>query len=194
MFSLGRPSPAAIGRFLDESRELPLTYSPVGLAASGGAAGFTLDEQATVIGSGREAFDRAVLGLSAWAHFDMGWVEIFPKRAPIEKGTVVAVLIRHYGFWSLNGCRVVYAVGAPGDPEFGFAYGTLNNHGECGEELFKVSLAPGTGEVTYVIRAASRPRSPLACLGYPAVRLLQRRFRHDSTRALAGAVGGKSPC
>jgi uncharacterized protein (UPF0548 family) len=98
------------------------------------------------------------------------------------------VLIRHLGIWSLNGCRVVYPVGEREAAEFGFAYGTLSNHAECGEEIFKVTLHPGTGEVSYVIRAVSRPRAPLARLGHPVVRALQARFRRDSTRAMQRAL------
>ena len=112
------------------------------------------------------------------------------RWAAVAPGTVVAVLVRHLGFWSMNGCRVVYAIAGDGSREFGFAYGTLTNHAETGEELFKVALRPGTGEVTYVIRAASRPRALLARLGYPVTRSLQARFRRDSAAAMGRAVAG----
>jgi uncharacterized protein (UPF0548 family) len=50
------------------------------------------------------------------------------------------VLIRHLGFWSLNGCRVLYNVGGPSAEarRFGFSYGTLSTRAEGGEELFEV--------------------------------------------------------
>ncbi len=111
---------------------------------------------------------------------------MFPRTASLEPGTVVAVLIRHLGFWSLNGCRVVYT--RDGDTRFGFAYGTLTNHAERGEELFEVTMEHETGEVTYRIRAASRPRAALAKAGYPIARLLQARFRRDSVRAMSSPV------
>jgi uncharacterized protein (UPF0548 family) len=106
--------------------------------------------------------------------------------ATVAPGTVV-VLVRHLGFWSLNGCRVVYAIAGDDSREFGFAYGTLTNHAEIGEEIFKVSLRPGTGEVSYVICAVSKPRSSLARLGYPVTRSLQARFRRDSAAAMVRA-------
>jgi uncharacterized protein (UPF0548 family) len=56
-------------------------------------------------------FDRAKAALASWKHFDLGWVEVFPKNASLDPGTVVTVLVRHPGFWSLNGCRVVYGLG-----------------------------------------------------------------------------------
>ena len=153
MFLLRRPSSRQIARFLDRSRALPLSYQPEGLAR-GGADGFRVDEQVVPVGSGHAVFARAVTALSEWRHFQLGWVELFPPGAPIVTGTVVAVAIRHLGFWSLNGCRVAYGIGNDAVHEFGYAYGTLSNHGECGEEVFKVVMKPGTGEVSYVIRAA----------------------------------------
>ena len=187
MFLLHAPSPQDIERFVAASRELQLSYAPVGLV-SRTPAGFRVDEQTTVIGSGEAAFRRATTALTEWRHFDLGWVQVFPKQAPVVPGSVVAVAVRHLGFWSLNGCRVVSTVGAPGEATYGFAYGTLTNHAECGEELFQVSLQPASGDVLYLIRAASKPRAALARLGYPFTRALQARFRRDSARALRRAI------
>src|SRR5688572_14465351 len=166
MFYSRRPSAHDVERFISDSRDLPLAYEPIGLAREP-RDGFSLDEHVTIVGHGEAAFVRATEALLEWRHFDLGWVELFPKRAPITSGTMVAVLIRHLGFWSLNGCRVVYQIGVPGDRDFGFAYGTLTNHAESGEEIFQVSLRPDTGEVVYTVRAVSRPRARLAKLGYP---------------------------
>jgi uncharacterized protein (UPF0548 family) len=115
-------------------------------------------------------------------------VNVFPRQASTETGTNVAVLIRHLGFWSLNGARVVYQLDG-GDTRFGFAYGTLPNHAEAGEEIFEVALDHTSGAVTYRLRAASRPRAALARLGYPIARVLQARFRRDSARAMEKASG-----
>jgi len=100
----------------------------------------------------------------------------------------VAVLIRHLGFWSLNGCRVVYHVEAGSGTRFGFAYGALTNHAEAGEELFEVFMEPATGDVVYRIRAVSWPQATLARIGQPIVRMLQARFRRDSLAALKRAI------
>jgi uncharacterized protein (UPF0548 family) len=189
MFFLRHPSPDDIERFIRESHNLPFSYDPVGLARQG-RAGFDVDEQIVTVGSGEAAFVRGRTALAEWIHFDLGWVEVFPRRSSIAQGSVVGVLISHLGFWSLNGCRVVYSFGADGDDEFGFAYGTLTNHAEMGEEIFSVRIHPETGDVSYIIRAASKPRATLAKLGYPVVRSLQARFRRDSARALARAIAG----
>jgi uncharacterized protein (UPF0548 family) len=189
MFFLHEPSPQDVGKFVTASRDLPLSYGAVGLAKEP-RAGFAVDEQIAVIGNGAAAFERAASALAAWKHFDLSWVSVRPPGLPIDPGTVVAVVVRHLGLWSMNGCRVVYSVGARSGQEFGFAYGTLTNHAEAGEEIFKVSLDPNSGDVTYSIRAVSRPQALLARLGYPVTRSLQARFRRESARAMIQALSG----
>jgi len=188
MFLLRRPSSAAIDRFLLESRDLPVSYSPIGILGDTIAAN-KLDEAVVQVGRGKADFERARAALIAWKQFELGWVEIFPREPPVVTGTVVAVLIRHLGFWSLNGCRVVYCAGTPDDPaRFGFAYGTLPNHAEGGEELFEVFVDGEADAVMYRIRATSWPQTALAFIGQPIVRMLQARFRRDSCAAMKRAT------
>lgn len=192
MFFARRPSLQAIERFGARARELPLSYSPIGIAQDPPEAntkGYDIDGRVVRIGNGLACFDRAKAALAAWKHFDLGWVEVFPRNAPLDSGTVVTILVRHLGFWSLNGCRVVYGLGDR-VTNFGFAYGTLVSHAESGEEIFEVRLHPESDEVTYRIRAVSRPRAMIARLGYPMVRVLQARFRRDSAEAMRRATGG----
>jgi uncharacterized protein (UPF0548 family) len=185
MFFARRPSREAIDRFVRESQELPVSYGPIGIVNRETPCR-DLDEAIVTIGRGRADFDRARAALMDWKQFDIGWVETFPRHAPVEVGTLVAVLIQHLGFWSLNGCRVLYNVG--GDGRFGFAYGTLTNHAESGEELFDVFLDPESDEVRYRIRATSKPQAALARIGQPIVRALQARFRRDSAAAMKRAI------
>ena len=188
MFLARRPKPHEIERFLHASRDLPLSYGPIGIVTSH-TVGRRLDEATIAVGRGIADFERARAALVAWKQFDMGWVETFPRHAPVTAGTVVAVLIRHFGFWSLNGCRVLYEVGGQTDTaRFGFAYGTLTNHAESGEELFEVFIDPQTQDVVYRIRAISWPQTALTRVGQPVVRALQARFRRDSVAAIARAT------
>jgi len=187
MFLARRPSAEAIHEFLRESDNLPLSYGPVGILDARGRA--DVDELTVAIGRGPADFARARAALMAWKQFEIGWVEIFPKQPPVAAGTSVAVLIRHFGFWSLNGCRVVYSAGSPGDEtRFGYAYGTLTNHAEAGEELFEVFIDPETDVVSYRIRATSWPRATVAKLGQPIVRALQARFRSHSAVVMERAT------
>jgi uncharacterized protein (UPF0548 family) len=189
MFLTRRPTPSEIDRFLHDSQDLPLSYGPIGVVTTN-TLHRRLDEATVAVGRGVADFGRARAALVAWKQFDIGWVETFPRHAPVKAGTVVAVLIRHFGFWSLNGCRVLYDVGSPTDAaRFGFAYGTLTNHAESGEELFEVFIDPETQDVVYHIRAISWPQTALTRVGQPVVRALQARFRRDSVAAIARATG-----
>lgn len=185
MFLRRCPSGLEIERFLNDSQSLRVSYGRTGITQDRSPRG-RVDEQVVVIGHGAADFERARAALIAWKHFDLGWVQLFPRGASIDIGTVVAVRIHHLAFWSLNGARVVYHVSD--DTRFGFAYGTLTNHAEHGEELFEVSLDPQSGDVTYRIRAVSWPQAVLAKIGYPLVRHLQARFRTDSAEAMLRAT------
>ena len=109
MFLTRRPAAAAIDRFLRDSQDLPISYGPVGLVRDV-PVDRRFDEQVVAVGRGVGDFERAKAALVAWKQFDIGWVDIFPRQAPVAIGTVVAVVIRHLGFWSINGCRVLYHV------------------------------------------------------------------------------------
>jgi len=190
MFTLVKPSAGRIERFLRDGAASPLSYGPVGLARGGAGRRFCQDSSTVVLGSGEAVLERAWVALQAWRQFDFGWVELVASGPPTTVGTHLAVLIRHLGFWSLNGGRIVYTLE---DDERtvrrGYAYGTLPSHAERGEEIFEVSMDRATRAVSYSIRAVSRPRSPLAWCGYPIARGLQHRFRRDSLAAMQRAVG-----
>ena len=120
--------------------------------------------------------------------FNLGWVQIYWPEAPVAVGTAVAVLARHLGFYSLNACRIVYVVHEEGPlRSYGFAYGTLPDHAEKGEERFTIEWQ-ADDSVWYDIFAFSRPNQLLAKLGYPITRLLQKRFAEDSKRAMKRAI------
>jgi uncharacterized protein (UPF0548 family) len=188
MFMARRPARDAIDRFLRDSQDLPLSYGPTGIVRDPKAAR-DLAELTVAIGRGSADFERARAALLAWKQFDIGGVETFPRHASVAAGTVVAILVRHVGFWSLNGCRVLYSVGGLTDGDrFGFAHGTLTNHAVSGEELFEVFIDPQTGEVMYRIRARSWPQATLARIGQPIVRVLQERFRQHSAAAMRRAT------
>jgi uncharacterized protein (UPF0548 family) len=94
--------------------------------------------------------------------------------------------------WWLNASRIVYVIDEGGPlTRFGFAYGTLPEHAESGEERFLIEWERDSDEVWYSILAFSRPRHWLALAGYPLVRRLQRRFGRESAAAMVRAVEGQ---
>jgi uncharacterized protein (UPF0548 family) len=71
---------------------------------------------------------------------------------------------------------------------YGFAYGTLPEHPEWGEERFLVEWNTADDSVWYDLLAVSRPSHWLARLGYPYARYEQAKFRRLSGLAMQAAV------
>ena len=192
MFLIGEPSAARVSLLFDEQRDAQFSYAEVGASREnpGKVPGYTVDHNRVRLGYGEETFGRAIEALHAWKMFDLGWVRLLPSGAPVEVGTTVAVLARHHGFRSLNFSRVVYEVCGEdgGVRRLGFAYGTLPEHAESGEERFVVEWHPD-GSVVYDLYAFSRPNHLLSRLGHPFARGLQRRFARGSLGAMVRAVG-----
>ena len=190
MFLFKEPAEEDVRRFIDSQEGLSFSYKEVGASQEGTPPkGYVVDRYHVKLGEGPEAYEQAKEALRAWRQFDLGWVRLLPPDAPIEVGTTLGVLAKHYGFWSLNTTRIVYLVEESGEVErFGFGYGTLPGHGERGEERFSVEWRREDNTVRYDVLAFSRPKHPLAWLGYPFARVLQRRFAHDSKKAMVEAV------
>ncbi len=156
-------------------------------------AGYNVDRYRTRLGAGLVAFEAARAAVRRWEMFERGWLRVFPDAAEIREGSTVAVVAAHLGFYSINVSRIVYTLDEDGPlARFGFAYGTLGDHAESGEERFTVSWDRAGNAVWYDIVAFSRPRAVLARLGYPLGRALQKRFGRASLAAMARATSGTS--
>ncbi len=189
MFFLRQPSHDAIRRFISSQLELPFSYPEVGATAGELPAGYIVDRNRIRLGTGKEVYERAIAALRYWKQFNLGWVRMVPTETPIEVGAVVAILTRHFGFWSLNACRVVYLIDEDGPvKKFGFAYGTLSSHVERGEERFTIEWHKADDTVFFDIFAFSRPNTLLVKLGFPLARMLQKRFARGSLLAMVAAV------
>lgn len=186
MLSFRKPSPDSLAAFIASQAQLPFGYSGVGATATTPPPGNVVDRTRCKLGVGEAVFTAAKKALESWEQFRLGWVEAWSPQTPIRVGEVVAVMGRAMGLWWLNACRIVYVVDEPGR-KFGFAYGTLPDHVESGEERFLVEYDPADGGVWYDIVAFSRPNHILARSGYPLVRRLQKRFARDSAAAMVRA-------
>src|ERR1700741_4437640 len=137
MFRITEPSDADAVEFVNNQRSLPFTYTEVGATKpTPPASGYKVDHNRIQVGTGEATYKRGVEALKSWRHFELGWVTIAPRGVPVEVGATVAVKARAFGTWSLNASRVVYTIDET--RRFGFAYGTLPDHVECGEERFLI--------------------------------------------------------
>lgn len=190
MFLLRRPDPARIDRILDDQRPRPLSYPRPGMTRSAQPPDFPRNHHEAVLGRGEPAFLRAVDALKTWAMYDLPWTHVHPPRAPVAEGSVLATVIHHLGFWSVNPCRVVYVDerDTATHRTFSFALGTLPLHSEIGEERFLVEWNRSTDEVRFEILASAGAWHWMAKLGGPYVGMLQRRFGRAAIAAVRARV------
>lgn len=183
-----KPTPEKIRKFLEDCSDSAFSYREAGATRDETPAGYTVDRNRINLGAGLHDFEKAKTAVRNWKMFDMPWIELYQPNTPIEEGSIVAILVRHFGFYSLNAARIVYVIDET--DRFGFAYGTLSEHGESGEERFLVERDPETDDVYYVLLAFSRPGHILTWFGYPYARHLQKQFASDSKTAMLKATTG----
>jgi uncharacterized protein (UPF0548 family) len=189
LFRLTAPSEDQARHFISGQTLSSFSYPEAGASASNVPSRYNIDRNRVQLGLGEFTWWRAVQAIRTWQMFNMPWMRLYWPTAPIQVGTDVAVSVRHFGFYSLNACRIVYVVDEGGPTSrFGFAYGTLAEHAERGEERFTVEWSRADDKVWYDILAFSSPHKMLARLGYPLSRLVQRRFAEGSKTAMLQAV------
>jgi uncharacterized protein (UPF0548 family) len=158
VFSLIRPSEDEIRRFISKQKGSAFSYPEVGASATIAPIGYNVDHNRVQLGSGEVTWQRATKAIRSWQMFSMPWVSLYWSSAPVMVGTDVAVSVQHLGFFSLNSCRIVYVIDEEGRVKrFGFAYGTLAEHAERGEERFTIEWNREDDTVWYDILAFSRP-------------------------------------
>ncbi len=168
---------------LAEKQTAPLSYPERGATAGPLPAGYGHLRRRTHIGSGPGALERAADALHHW-RMHRGAGLIVAADGPAEVGrTVVLGLGRPLSL--VLPCRVVWTL----DEEHrrGFAYGTLPDHPECGEESFVVER-DSDGLIWLNVTAFSRPVGRVVRLGGPANLAAQKFFVRRYARALARAA------
>lgn len=184
---LTRPSASTIDSFLDDRTSDNFSYDAIGATREQSRpVGFIVDHNRQLLGKGTDVFEQAKKAIRQWKMFEVPGLDLIPNDTPIEVGSNVALFAHHLGFHSLSSCRIVYIIGEP--HRFGFAYGTLTEHVEIGEERFTVEYHPETDEVWYDIYAFSHPGHIFVKLGFPYARHLQKSFAVGSKAAMLKAV------
>jgi uncharacterized protein (UPF0548 family) len=190
MFCGSRPTEQQIRATLARQQGQDFSYPEVGSSRGQLPRRYAVLHKRANIGQGSATFERSMEAVSKWKMFGLPGIWLCWPNVPVRAGSTVAVVIRHFGFWSLNCCRIVYVV----DDEdgtvrrYGFAYGTLPEHAERGEERFTVEWDRTSDLVLYDILSFSRPANLQTQLAYPVARWLQRRFVRDSVAAMIRAV------
>jgi uncharacterized protein (UPF0548 family) len=192
MFLIAKPTDCQLRDFVSSLAKQKYSYSQVGGTASVLPGSHNIDHNRIRLGSGAADWDRAVRAIRSWEMFNTGWTHLCWPETPIRIDSDVAILVSHFGFYSVNGARVVYLVDENGPVKrFGFAYGTLQDHAESGEERFTIEWNQQDNSVWYDLLAFSRPAHLLARLAFPLARRLQKQFAADSLSRMAFVLSNR---
>ena len=175
--SINFPESSVLDPFLERQKGASFSYKDshkdIGQTCQKAPKFYNNDYHQFPLGQGEAVWQKAKQALRQWQQFPPTWTQIYPNNAPLEPNTNVAVLFKVIGLWWINSARIVFAFDEPN--RFGFAYGTLPDHIERGEEVFWVER-DDQFRVTYHIKAFSRPAHWLVWLAYPMARFFQKRF------------------
>lgn len=171
------PSHQNLDRFLKRQAKMDLSYPEKGRTVYESTPNYDNDHHQVFLGKGEAVWEKAKAALRSWKQFPATWTRIYPNTTPVVEGQNVAVLFRLLGIWWTNSARIIDCFDEP--HRFGLAYGTLPGHVERGEERFWIER-DAQGEITYHIRAFSRPAYWIVKIAYPFARANQKRFVRES--------------
>jgi uncharacterized protein (UPF0548 family) len=166
---------------MQEMAAADVTYPEVGATAGVLPSGYKHGKYARVLTGGDPArrFEAAAVGLQTWqAHVLSGVTPVVAER-PIVGATALFALAVGPVEVSIA-CRIIDVIDKP--DQYGFIYGTLPLHPECGEERFMVSRVGD--DVRFTIDVFWRSAHFLSTLGGPITPFLQKRATHAYLDAL----------
>lgn len=171
---------------LDALATAPFTYPDVGATREDLLPpGYAHLQRTETVGAGERAFRQAVAAVFDWRMQRGIGLRVRAAGPPTEPGTVVVLTAGTSWLGYDIPCRVVWAL-TEGDRQ-GFGYGTLPGHPESGEECFVVRI-DDDGQVHFTTRVFSRLATPLARLGGPVSRAVQRVAIEGYVRAIRHAA------
>lgn len=192
--SIAYPDKTQLDEFLNSQKKATFSYTEIGctklettrmLKTSQIPKGYKEDYNFIRLGKGDLIWQKAKEALKQWKHFPPSFTKIYPDTTKIEEGNIVVVMIYILGFWWRNPAKIVYTFDESETPQtpnrFGFAYGTLQEHAEQGEEAFWISRDEDN-VITYHLQAISKPKFWAAKLAYPLTRKYQCKFAQESMR------------
>lgn len=173
-----------LDRLLVRYERADVTYPEVGATRGELPAGYRHVRRRTALGEGSQTFIRASAAVLSWEMHRRSGLAVAATGAAAAGGTVVLGL-----GWVPSlvvPCRVVYDIDE--NDRRGFAYGTLPDHPEQGEEAFVVTLDDDR-RVWLDITAFSRPALAIVRLAGPIASGLQlaatRRYEHTLVEMLS---------
>lgn len=165
-----RSSPSSLERLLSRYEARELTYSERGGTFGSPPPGYHHVERRTRLGRGSAVCERVADAVLGWGLQRGAGLPLAVTEPRVVVGATAVMCAGPGPFGIVAPCRVVQVLDEPG--RRGFAYGTLPDHPERGEEAFVVERG-ADDEVWLTITAFSRPNGRLSTLGHPVGRRVQ---------------------
>ncbi len=179
--SLTFPGKNSLTQWLNERKGEAFSYPEVGASARKPfPEGYDHDHNEVWLGEGDAVWEAAKAAIRSWKMFSPKIAHLYSPHEQQAAGQEVAMLFQ-FGIWWWSSCRVIEVWDTPF--RYGFVYGTLYNHLEKGEEIFRVERRED-GSVWYCIEAFSQPRFWAARVAKPLARHFQRQFVRISKEAM----------
>ena len=167
---------------LEQAEAAEPTYPEVGATRSDRLPdGYRHDRDERRLGG---SFEAAVEAIRGWGPQRGAGIDLVPAEARVEPGATALFVIRATPFWAVAPVRVAYVVDEP--DRFAYAWATLPGHPERGEA--SLSLERDAGGMMLRVVSFSRVDDPIARLGSPLARRLQRRVTAGYAETLAAAA------
>lgn len=184
MYSLSRPDPLTIERFIRQREAAPAFQSTGGIPQPA-PTGFRFNHGTGPLGTGMKTFQAARDAMRDWQMFPP-WAYVRHFDRPPTAGQTVAVTAQCLGVWTTDCCRIVDVT----DREncFAFTYATVEDHAVSGAERFAVYRDRATDRVTYEVASIARPSHWIIWVAYYWFRRIQKRFARESPAVLRAAV------
>ncbi|MCK9904617.1 hypothetical protein CC117_26825 [Parafrankia colletiae] len=177
---------AGLEQELVHCQDAELTYPERGATATDLPDGYRHLRRRVLLGQGQPAFSVAAAVVMSWGMHRRAGLRLAASSAGADVGATVVMCAGWGGVGVLAACRVVWVLDEP--DRRGFAYGTLPDHPEVGEEAFVVER-DADDAVWLGITAFSRPNGFLPRLAGPAGLRAQTMMTTRYARVVRDAVG-----
>ncbi|MCM3922635.1 DUF1990 domain-containing protein [Frankia sp. AiPs1] len=173
-------------RELARCGEAELTYPERGATVGSLPAGYRHLRRRTLLGHGRPVLDAAAAEIMSWEMHRHAGLRPVATASGADIGATVVMCAAWGRVGVLAACRVVWVLDEA--DRRGFAYGTLPDHPEIGEEAFVVER-DADNAVWLGITAFSRPNGLLPLLAGPAGRRAQEMITDRYARVVRDVAG-----
>lgn len=135
-----KPTKEQLREIAKNEHNRSISYSPSNVTRDGVVPEDFMSKSWTMsVGQGRNDFNNACEAMRKWKGYDAARIIREPAEPDLQLNNTLILAIPALGLFHVTAmCEILEVVDE--ENRFGFAYGTLDHHPECGEERFIIEL------------------------------------------------------